>query len=214
MSNYKIKIIEDKEHMEQIVNELRNEYGVQRKGDTYMSEERLQKKYDEFLNKELEVAGVFVDDELAGFVSYKITPEGLYGDNILVFEKHRGLKAGTLLVRHIEKYAKAHHCSQIYFGARRSANNFYFKLGFEGTCLIQSDKATKQDLENLMKKYGISDYTYSIYDACTPPVNQIWVDAKHIQNAELVKEIDNSDLDIGCLLTFAKKFDYNKNNTL
>lgn len=145
-----------------------------------------------------------------GFVSYKITPDGLLGDNILVFEKFRGKVIGTLL-RHLEAYARKNNCKQIYFGARRSANQFYFKLGFEGSCLIQSDKATKEDLEKILLKYGIKDYSYNLYTGCNPLVNQIRVDAKFINNSELLDEIDNSDLDIGCILTFSKKIETNKN---
>ena len=172
-----------------------------------MSEERLQKKYNEFVNGEYEVVGVFDGEELLGFTSYKITPDGLFGDNILVFSQHRGKNLGSLLVNHLEQYAKKHNCSQFYFGARRSANNFYYKLGFEGSCLIQSSVATKQQLEELMKKYNISDFSYNLYTGCNPPVNQIRVDAKYINNPKLLEEIDNSSLDIGCILTFSKKIE-------
>ena len=205
MNKYAIKIVKEEKYFLQMINELRNEYGTMRKGDTYMSEERLDKKYNEFLNSELEVAGAFDKNKLVGFVSYKITPDGLYGDNIFVFKGHRGGCVGTLLVKHLEKYAKQNNCSQIYFGARRSANKFYFKLGFEGSCLIQSDKATKQDLENLMKRYNITEYSYNLYTGCNPPVNQIRLNAKHMDNNILIEEIDNSELDIGCILTFSKK---------
>ena len=112
----------------QIIKELQNEYGVQRKGDTYMSKERLQKKYQEFVNQELEIAGVF----------------------------------------------------------------------------------EKEELENLMNKHGVDEFSYNLYEGCNPPVNQIRVDAKYMNNSELVNEIDNSDLDIGCILTFSKKIEHNK----
>ena len=215
MTKYEIKIVERKEDFLKIVDELRKEYGVERKGDTYMSEERLQKKYDEFANGEMQVAGVFSDSNtLSGFISYKITPNGLLVDNLLVFQDFRGSRAGTFLIKHVEKYAKEKACEQIYFGARRSANKFYFRLGFEGSCLIQSSKATKEDLENLMKKYNITEYSYNLYEGCNPPVNQIRTDAKYINNSNLLKEIDDSDLDIGCILTFSKQIQLSKQKTL
>ena len=142
---------------------------------------------------------------MAGFLSYKITEDGLFLDNILVFHNFRGLKLGNVLIDYAEKYAKQNGCKQIYLGARRSANKFYFK--FEGSCLIQSSVATKEDLENLMKKHSISNYSYNLYEGCNPPVYQIRIDAIHMNNTNLVNEIDNSNLDIGCILTFSKKVD-------
>lgn len=209
--NYKIKTINKNEYFLQIIDELRKEYGVQRKGDTYMSEEKLEKLYSDFVNKEFEVSGVFEEDRLLGFNSYKITEDGLYCNHVLIFKENRGNNLGALLMNYLEEYAKQNNCEQIYLGARRSANNFYFKLGYEGSCLIQSDKATKDEMEKLMKKYGVLEYDYNLYQGCNPPINQIRVNAKYINNSKLLEEIDNSDLDIGCILTFSKKIENNKN---
>ena len=210
MGKYKVKLINSKQH---ICNNKWIKKRVWNKTCWWYIHvwRKTSKKYTEFINNEFEIAGFFDEqDELMGFVSYKITPDGLLGDNILVFEKFRGKVIGTLL-RHLEAYARKNNCKQIYFGARRSANQFYFKLGFEGSCLIQSDKATKEDLEKILLKYGIKDYSYNLYTGCNPLVNQIRVDAKFINNSELLDEIDNSDLDIGCILTFSKKIETNKN---
>lgn len=211
MNKPTVEIIEEEKYISQIIDELRKEYGVKRKGDTYMDEEMLRKKYAEYVNGEFELAGVFNGDELMGYVSYKTTDVGLLVKSILVFQNHRGGRVGTYLMKHIEKYAMENGCKQIYFGARRSVNNFYFKLGFTGVCLIQSSKATKEDLENLMKKYNIKDYSYSLYEGCNPPVNQIRINAEYISDQALIDEIDNSDLDIGCILTFSKKLQYDNN---
>lgn len=211
MAEISMKIISCEEHFKQIINELRKEYGTKRKGDTFMDETRLQSVYEKLVNKELEAVGIFENNNLVAYTSYKITEDGLYGAEILVFGDHRGKKYGNKLIEYMEEYAKQHNCKQIYFGARRSANNFYFKHGFEGTCLIQSDKATKKDLENLISKYGITDYSYNQYNGCNPPVNQVWINAKHINNQDLVDEIDNSPLDIGCILTFSKQINLKAN---
>lgn len=208
---YDLKVVTDNQHFSQIVDELRKEYGVKRKGDTYMSEETLNSKYNEFINKEYDVVGIFEEDKLVAYLSYKITADGLLVSSILVFQDYRKKNLGLHLMRYIERCAKENGCSQIYFGARRSVNNFYFKLGFTGECLIQSSKATKEDLENLMKKYNIKDYSYSLYEGCNPPVNQIRINAEYISDQALIDEIDNSDLDIGCILTFSKKLQYDNN---
>ena len=166
---------------------------------------------NDFINNEFEVSGIFEGDSLLGFNSYKVTEDGLYCNHVLIFKENRGKNLGALLMNHLEDYAKQNNCEQIYLGARRSANNFYFKLGYEGSCLIQSDKATKEQMENLMSKYGILDYSYNLYEGCNPPINQIRVNARYIDNRELLDEIDNSDLDIGCILTFSKKIECQNN---
>ena len=113
----------------------------------------------------------------------------------------------------MDNYAKINKCKQIYFGARRSANSFHYKNGYNGTCLMHSYCATKKDLESILKKYDITEYSYSVYNNT---VHQFRFDAKHIENKKFVDEIDNSDLDIGCILTFTKQIpikDLEKNIT-
>ncbi len=206
-----IQIITNIEHFNQIINELRLEYGIKRKGDTYMSEERLNNTYQKLINKELETAGIFKKESLVAFTSYKTTNEGLYVAEIFVFHKQRGKKYGSKLIKYLEEYAQKHNCKQIYLGARRSANGFYYKHNFEGSCLIQSDKATKKDLEKLLLKHNIYDYSYNLYQESNPPVNQFKINSIHIKNSKLLNEIDNNELEIGCILTFSKQINLKVN---
>ena len=73
MAEISMKIISCEEHFKQIINELRKEYGTKRKGDTFMDETRLQTVYEKLVNKELEAVGIFENNNLVAYTSYKIT---------------------------------------------------------------------------------------------------------------------------------------------
>ena len=194
------EIVEDK-YYKQIIDELRKEYGVKKKGDTYMSEERLNQTYNKYKNSELKLVGLFDERELTAFSSYQMTPEGLYGGDILVFSNYRGNGYGSVIVNYLLKLAENNGCKQMYFGARRSANAFYYKLGFDGVCLIQSSVASKEDIESILNKHKIENWEYNLYQNT---VHQFRIDARFINNQELVNDLDNTELDIVCILTFSK----------
>lgn len=198
-----VKEIYDINIFKLIISELRKEYGVKRKGDTYMPEEKLLEHYNKFTNKELNVAvAIDINKQVLGFVSYQVTPDGLYGSNILVFPDHRGKGVGKFLSNYMDNYAQTNNCKQIYFGARRSANAFHYKNGYEGTCLIQSSFATKEDIDKILNDFNINNYSYNLYQNS---VHQFRIDARYIENKAFVETIDNSNLDIGCILTFTKQ---------
>ena len=57
------------------------------------------------------------------------------------------------------------------------------------------------NMESLLKKYNITNWEYNLYQGT---IQQFRIDAKYINNESFVYELDNSKLDIGCILTFSK----------
>lgn len=58
------------------------------------------------------------------------------------------------------------------------------------------------NMESLLKKYNITNWEYNLYQGT---IQQFRIDAKYINDESFVYELDNSKLDIGCILTFLKQ---------
>ena len=89
MIKVEIRQLTEEKYFKQIIEELRKEYGVKRPGDVYMSEDRLNQNYNKYVTGELDVAGLFDDDQLLAFATYKVTDDGLYAADIMAFSDHR-----------------------------------------------------------------------------------------------------------------------------
>lgn len=118
------------------------------------------RSYDFLLDKLKEnqdfFIGLFMDNELIGVIQGFPREDYFLMSEIAVSKKFRSRGFGALLVNEFEKRAKQKKFKKIKAGAQNNAVNFYKKLGYIPSILIQINKKDKiKDFEKLIKKYKI-----------------------------------------------------------
>jgi predicted GNAT family N-acyltransferase len=91
-----------------------------------LNDENLKTEKDDFH------IGVYINDHLVGvLILTKQNEKEIKMRQVAVSEQWRSLKVGTELVRYAEQYAKNKGYESMLLHARKTARNFYLKLGYE-----------------------------------------------------------------------------------
>lgn len=90
---------------------------------------------------------------------------------VAVDEKYRGQGIAREMMQMTEKHAKAHGISRLTLGAAEGAEDFYAKLGYEGSLLVQSEEYSIDDMLAFNTKYRVVGT--NVYDGT---VNQVFID--------------------------------------
>jgi len=109
------------------------------------------------------------------------------GDGVLEEYKDKGIHEALLI--ELEKRAKKLGCDGIGLGIQEGQEEFYAKLGYIGSMLIQSEKYSVDELKNYLESLGNKNWELrntNIYDGY---INQLWLNVS-ILDKELKKKFE------------------------
>ncbi len=115
-----------------------------------------------------------------------------------VAEAHRGKGIGSALMVEVERRATDLGCSRITLGALEDAEEFYAKLGYSGSLLIQSETHSIDELKDLNERYEVIGT--NVYEGT---VNQVWLRLP-ATDRELQRKYEETLPGCGTQMTFGK----------
>lgn len=113
---------------------------------------------------------------------------------------YRGKGVGKTLILEVEKRVKSLGFHDIALGSAESAEDFYEKLGYTGSLLIQSEKQSIDELKSLNTLYEVI-YT-NVYDGT---VNQVYLHLPHADR-ELQRRYEETFPGCNTQMVFKKNF--------
>ena len=144
------------------------------------------------------------DDKICGAISGWIENNNnvtVGGDGILKEYENQGIHEALFI--ELEKRAKKIGCNGIGLGIGEGQEEFYAKLGYTGSMLIQSEKHSVDDLKNFLDSLKNKNYEITATNIYDGYVHQLWLRVS-ILDKELKKKFEEELGNCWCQIIVGK----------
>lgn len=178
----KIKQLKNKKVFNIICDMYYNEYKDDIDYNSYDLKAQKLNLFNRLVEEKTNAYAAIDNDNIIGFITIELDGNDKSVctiNNIFVLEEFRDKKAGKQLMLYAENIIKNLGFKQIGLGARSGKEGFYYKCGYVGEGMLQSDKFSKTQLEQILKDSGIKNYRYNFWNN---QVHQFFFDEREILN--------------------------------
>ena len=150
--DYTVKHVTAEQELDKVLDFDRRIFGLSDERDSPYSREEWLGRMENHSNLMLYAEA---DGEVIGLVLGRVDGKNITVGSVAVDEKFRKYGIARELMLLLEERAVSYGINQLGLGAVESAENFYEKLGYIGTLLIQSEEHSIEELLALNTKYPV-----------------------------------------------------------